>query len=65
MPRGGSGRVVIELDPNLKRRLYNTLAIDGSTLKDWFVEVASSYINEREQPSFPGMKVKKKKANKQ
>jgi hypothetical protein len=52
MPKGESGRVVIEVDPNLKRRLYSALAIDNLTLKDWFVEAAKHYVAEKDQPSF-------------
>lgn len=43
MARGESGRVVIEVDPALKRELYAVLAMSGSTLKDWFVRSAESY----------------------
>jgi hypothetical protein len=55
MPRGASGRIVIEVGPDLKRRLYTALAGDSSTLKDWFVELATNYIAEREQPSLPNL----------
>lgn len=47
--------MVIEVDPDLKRRLYTALASDNSTLKDWFVSAAASYLLEREQPSLPGL----------
>jgi adenine-specific DNA-methyltransferase len=60
MPKGESGRVVIEVGPDLKRRLYRTLAEDDSTLKDWFVEAATNYIAEREQPSLPNLNRKKR-----
>jgi hypothetical protein len=53
MPKGKSGRIVIEVDPNLKRKLYSALAGDNSTLKDWFLDAAESYIAEHEQPSLP------------
>lgn len=43
MARGESGRIVIEVDPTLKRELYAALALSGSTLKDWFVLTAESY----------------------
>lgn len=55
MSKGESGRVVIEVDPDLKRRLYTALAGDGSTLKDWFVASATNYIAEREQPNLPNL----------
>ena len=53
MAQGESGRIVIEVDPHLKRQLYSALASDGSTLKAWFLEAARSYIDEREQPRLP------------
>jgi hypothetical protein len=51
MARGGSGRVVIEVDPSLKHELYSALATSGSTLKDWFVRQATSYCAALNQPS--------------
>jgi hypothetical protein len=53
MPKGQSGRVVVEVDPDLKRRLYSALAIENSTLKDWFIDAARQYVAEREQPLLP------------
>ena len=53
MAKGQSGRVVIELDPQLKRDLYSALASDGSTLKAWFIRVAETYLTERQQPRLP------------
>lgn len=43
---GASGRVVIDLDPEMKRLLYATLALSGCTMKDWFAQVASTYCAE-------------------
>lgn len=62
MPKGESGRVVIEVDPGLKRRLYSALAIENSTLKDWFIEAAKQFVAEREQPSLPEIANKSKGA---
>lgn len=45
MARGESGRIVIEVPPALKRELYATLAISGSTLKDWFLRNAEAYCS--------------------
>jgi len=53
MAKGDSGRIVIEVDPALKRRLYSELASDGSTLKAWFVDTAICYLDEKEQPRLP------------
>lgn len=55
MARGPSGRLVIEVDPNLKRDLHAALAADGVTLKDWFLQRVANYIVEHRQPSLPGI----------
>lgn len=44
MPRGPSGRVVVQLDVTLKKELHATLAREGSTLKEWLTRVATEYI---------------------
>jgi hypothetical protein len=62
MSKGESGRVVIEVEPALKRRLYSALAIENSTLKQWFVDSATRYVTEHEQPSLPESAPKKRKA---
>jgi hypothetical protein len=51
MARGESGRIVIEVEPEMKRRLYATLALSGSTLKDWFVKSAADFCAEAGQLS--------------
>ena len=43
MSIGSSGRIVIEIDPEVKRQLYSTLAREGMTLKDWFLREAQNY----------------------
>lgn len=45
MSIGNSGRIVLEVDPDMKRRLYAALAGNGLTLKAWFIQEASAYIN--------------------
>ena len=45
MARGESGRIVIEVSPELKRQLYSALAIEGQTLKDWFIEAAGHHLS--------------------
>ena len=47
MPRGKSGRIVVEVDEDLKGRLHATLALDGLTVKEWFVERAEHYVDSR------------------
>lgn len=50
MSIGSSGRIVIEVEPNLKRELYAVLSMDGKTLKDWFVTQAESFVESRQLP---------------
>ena len=53
--RGPSGRVVIELDPDLKRELHGSLVADGSNLKEWFIAQARAYLRHRRAPDLPGL----------
>jgi len=45
MSIGSSGRIVIEVEPEAKRRLYAALAREGLTLKDWFLKNAENYLS--------------------
>lgn len=45
MSRGNSGRIVLEINPDLKRRLHAAVAGEGRSLKDWFVEQALAYLS--------------------
>ena len=45
-----SGRLVVDIDPELKLSLHAALAADGLSLKDWFVKQARYYVDERSQP---------------
>jgi hypothetical protein len=49
MARGKSGRVVLEIDPELKRQLYATLENKQQTMKDWFIKEAESLITGAKQ----------------
>jgi len=51
MSVGPSGRVVIEIDPGLKRGLYTALAKEGLTLKEWFVNNATTFVAQADQMS--------------
>ena len=53
MPVGGSGRIVIEIDPELKQELYGALSEQGLNLKQWFLTNAKTYLNQRVQPTLP------------
>jgi hypothetical protein len=52
MSIGSSGRVVIEVEPELKKALHAALALSGLTLKQWFVVQAEEYLSSARQPSF-------------
>lgn len=45
-----SGRLVVEVDPELKLALHAALAADGMSLKHWLVTRARNYLDERAQP---------------
>ncbi|MCU8009939.1 hypothetical protein L5M11_20785 [Shewanella sp. SM87] len=47
MAKGESGRIVLEVEPELKKALYSILAMEQKTLKDWFVDKAQKHINEK------------------
>ena len=49
MARGKSGRLVIEIDPELKKQLYQSLIKEDITLKDWFVKQAQEYVKHADQ----------------
>ena len=46
MSIGSSGRIVIEIDPQIKRNLYSALTKNGMTLKGWFLDCADKYLTE-------------------
>ena len=50
MARGPSGRVIVEVEPALKRALHARLVVDGRSLKDWFLECAESYLDPARRP---------------
>lgn len=53
MSIGTSGRIVIEVEPDVKRRLYALLASQGMSLKEWFLKSAEAYIGDRIQVLLP------------
>lgn len=53
MARGQSGRLVLEVDPALKRQLHARVAAEGRTLKDWFLEQADRYLHAPVQQVLP------------
>jgi hypothetical protein len=48
---GKSGRIVLEVEPELKNRLYSALALEQKTLKEWFILLAKEYIQSQKQPN--------------
>ena len=51
MARGKSGRVVLEIDPELKRQLYAVLENRQQTMKEWFIREAEGLVYGVNQPS--------------
>jgi len=51
MPIGRSGRIVIEIDPELKQELYATMDQDGTSLKQWFLDRVEEHLRNRGQLS--------------
>jgi hypothetical protein len=42
--------MVVELEPELKRRLYAALAVDGVTFKQWLIWQTERFLSDRDQP---------------
>ena len=51
MAKGPSGRIVIEVNPELKRELHAELAQRNLTLKAWFVQEATRFLENSGQLS--------------
>ena len=51
MAHGKSGKIIIEVDPAFKERIYATLKDQGSTMKDWFLSHAVVLCDEHRQPT--------------
>jgi predicted Rossmann fold nucleotide-binding protein DprA/Smf involved in DNA uptake len=54
MPVGRSGRIVVEFDPELKRRLHARLRSEGRDFKGWLLERVQDYLGaprDREPPA--------------
>lgn len=49
MSISSSGRIVIEVDPAIKRHLYAALTRDGVSLKEWFLNNAHAYLSSANQ----------------
>lgn len=52
MSRGPSGRIVVEIDPDVKLRLYEQIEGDGTTFKQWLLIQIERFLAVRgERPS--------------
>jgi hypothetical protein len=49
MARGKSGRIVLEINPEIKKELYLSLEKNQLTLKEWFLKKADNYIKNSNQ----------------
>ena len=58
MAIGDSGRIVLEVEPSLKRRLYSALQLERTSLKDWFIARAEEYMQSQQQPGLFGAATK-------
>ena len=52
MAKGTSGRLVIEIDPDLKKVLYQALGDEGLNLKQWFLSNVEEYLNRQTELPF-------------
>lgn len=59
---GNSGRIVLELDTDIKEQLYSKLSEKGLTFKDWVLNNASTYVDEVHSPKI-AYETKKQKPN--
>ena len=53
MSIGNSGRIVIEIEPELKKELHSLLRLEGTNLKSWFLENVEQLLSEKGQQSLP------------
>lgn len=58
---GKSGRIVIEIEPEMKQQLYSALASKGLNLKEWFIENVDEYLDDYGQMSLPMTERNKKR----
>lgn len=49
MAVGTSGRIVLEVEPELKRELHEVLKKEGKSLKQWFTEQAEAFLHDKSQ----------------
>ncbi len=59
MASGESGRIVLEIEPDLKKKFYACLALEQITLKDWFIKTIEEHMK-NQHPEIFTMKNNKK-----
>ena len=47
MAKGSSGRLVIEIDPSVKKELYERLGEKGLNMREWFLINANAYLKKK------------------
>jgi len=57
--KGDSGRLVIEIDPSIKRELYDTLGDKGLNMKEWFLINAKAYLQQNKRSAHKTIKASK------
>ena len=60
MAKGSSGRLVIEIDPLIKKELYERLGEKGLNMREWFLINANAYLKQNRQSSLLIDKVSQK-----
>ena len=60
MAKGSSGRLVIEIDPSIKKELYEKLGEKGLNMREWFLINANAYLKQNKQSSLLIDKVSQK-----
>jgi hypothetical protein len=53
MARGKSGKIVIEIDPELKSEIYRALELRGLNMKQWIEQEGRQLITSATQPELP------------
>ena len=53
MSIGNSGRIVIEIEPELKRELHSVLRLEGTNLKTWFLNHVEELLADKGQQILP------------
>lgn len=53
MAVGQSGRIVVDLDPELKRQLHERLRADGRDFKGWLLQRVQEYLDVRASAGAP------------